>query len=74
MSIWTRTELTEAIDRWKVAYLAVAGGKSYTIGGRSLTYQDVATIRKELDRLETELAALDGQATGLRSFRLRMPR
>lgn len=65
MSIWTRQELLEAISRWKAAYLAVSNGRSYSIGKRSLTYQDVATIRAELKRLEAELAALDGKSFSL---------
>lgn len=74
MSVFTRSELAEAISRWKAAYIAVASGKSYSIAGRSLTYQDVPTIRAELDRLEAELEALDGRSSGLRSFRMRMCR
>lgn len=74
MSIWTREELITAIGRWKKAYLAVSGGKSYAIDGRSLTYQDVATINRELDRLQAELDTLDGKRSGLQSFRVRMKR
>ena len=62
MSVWNRSELLDLISRWKSAYLAVSSGKSYSIAGRSLTYQDVETIRAQLDFLQRELEALDGKS------------
>lgn len=74
MSVWNRQELIENIALWKRAYRAVINGKSYTIGARSLTYQDLDKIRAELKNLEAELEALDGKPTGLGFIRAGMVR
>ena len=74
MSIWTRPELIDLISRWKEAYKAVSCGKSYTLDGRSLTYQDVATIRGQLDFLQGELEALDGKSGSLKYVNCRTVR
>lgn len=60
-SIWSRAELLELIAKWKAAYKAATTGKSYSIGNRSLTRQDLSEINRQLDRLAAELAALDGK-------------
>lgn len=54
MSIWTTDELAAQIAAYKAALLAVAQGKSYTIGNRAYTYQDQEAIRQTLAYLETE--------------------
>ncbi len=59
-SIWTRDELLSLIATWKAAYQAAATGKSYTIGGRSLTRQDLSEIRAQIKFLGNELRTLDG--------------
>lgn len=74
MSYWTRAELIELISLWKEAYKSVIRGKSYTIAGRSLTYQDLATIKAELGHLQAELDASEGKPAGLRYFRAGMAR
>ena len=61
MTLWTRAELLSLIDLWKAAYKAAATGKTYSIEGRSLTRQDLPEIRKQLDYLGNELAALKGR-------------
>ena len=67
-SIWTRDELLGLIGEWKAAYRAAATGKSYSIGGRSLTRQDLSDIRAQLSYLESELARLDGTGGRKRAF------
>ncbi len=64
MFAWNRSEILDLISLWKDAYRAVASGKSYTIAGRSLTYQDVTTIRAQIDFLQGELEALDVKGGG----------
>lgn len=61
MTIWTREELLTLIADWKAAYKAASTGKSYTIGGRTLTRYELPEIRRQLSYLENELAALDGR-------------
>lgn len=61
MTIWTREELLTLIADWKAAYKAAFTGKSYTIGGRTLTRYELPEIRRQLSYLENELAALDGR-------------
>lgn len=60
-SIWTKDELLSLIADWKAAYKAASTGKSYSIGGRTLTRYDLAHIRAQLSYLERELAALSGR-------------
>ncbi len=74
MTVFTRDELIELIALWKDAYRSVASGKSYAIAGRSLTYQDVDTIRAQLDDLQSELDALDGKTGSLRYIHVRTVR
>lgn len=71
MTVWTRTEILELIALYKKAYKAAIGGKSYSIAGRSLTYQDLPDIRRELDKLEDQLDKIDGNesAGSLKSIR-----
>ena len=64
MSLFTRTELQTALADWKKAYLAVSSGKSYSIGSRSLTRQDVATIREQISWLSAQLDELDNPGQG----------
>ncbi len=64
MSIWSREELLELIARWKAAYKAVSFGQSYTINGRTLTYQNVGDIRAQLSYLQGELALLTNPGSG----------
>ncbi len=59
MTVWTREELLALIASWKAAYKTASTGRSYTIGGRSLTRQDISEIREQLDFLQRELDALD---------------
>lgn len=60
-SIWTRAELDEQIRIYKEALKKCASGASYSIGSRSLTRQDLPSIREHLAYLSGELAALEGR-------------
>ena len=57
-------ELTAAIAEIDKAILATAGGSSYSIGGRSLTRQDVDSLRSQRSQYVRELkqarAVLEG--------------
>ena len=57
--IWTKDELLEQIGLWKEALKRCSMGQSYKIGTRELTRYDLAEIRKMLDYLSNELAALE---------------
>jgi hypothetical protein len=61
-SIFTRAELLEQIAACKAALLAAYRAKSYGVGGASKTNHDISALRAELDRLQSELARLDGSA------------
>lgn len=60
-SPWTLEEIQDNLNTWKQAYQAAASNKSYTIDGRTLTRQDIATIKKELAYWQDELANINGQ-------------
>lgn len=62
--VFTRSELKTLLAEWKKAYLAVSQGKSYTIGSRALTRQDVSTIRNQIAWLSDQLASLENSASG----------
>ena len=68
-SIWTREELLSLLASWKAAYAAASTGKSYAIGGRTLTRYDLADIRGQISYLTRELAALDSRHGGPRVVR-----
>ncbi|MDE7065259.1 MAG: hypothetical protein K2O70_07310 [Desulfovibrionaceae bacterium] len=59
--MWSREELLSLLADWKAAYRAASTGKSYAIGGRTLTRYDLSEIRGQLSYLKNELAALDGR-------------
>jgi uncharacterized small protein (DUF1192 family) len=55
------------LDAWLTADLAVAQGKSYTIGGRSLTRSSAAEIHQQIAYWEREVARLTaGRSRGPR--------
>jgi hypothetical protein len=43
------------LDQWIAADLAVAGGQSYSIGGRSLTRVNASEIRQQIDYWESKV-------------------
>lgn len=61
MSIYTETELKEAIEQWKTALSLCATGKSYQIDGRTLTRYDLAEIRAHLSWLQSQLDLAQGR-------------
>lgn len=73
-SAWTRSEIIENIALWKKAYRAVIFSKSYTIGNRTLTRNDLDEINAELKRLQGQLDELEGKPTGFGHIRVGMSR
>lgn len=65
MAGFTRQELLSLQTDWKNALMRAATGKSYTVsyGGstRTLTRYDLPEIRKMLEWIDSELAALEGR-------------
>lgn len=68
-SVWTLTEVTEFYTEFKAAYLALISGKSYTIntGGtsRSLTRQDLSTVKKEMMFWKNEAEKINNDNSGI---------
>ena len=62
---YTLEEINATLARWKKALDACATGKSYTIGDRSLTMQDLPEIRNTIEWLEKRRSKLMGHATTL---------
>jgi hypothetical protein len=70
----TRDEIKQLRDAYFQAKLALASGKSYTIGGRSLTRADERFIAAEFAKYDAMLAGVDaGRGGGVRVIRF-MPR
>lgn len=61
MSLFTREELLAQAAEYKKALTAVAHSKSYSMGNRTLTRQDLSEIRKQLRWIEDELRSLEGK-------------
>lgn len=56
----------EALNSARKAYLALLSGgvKSYTIDDRELTKLDLPALERTIDKLESEIAALEGELCG----------
>lgn len=52
------------IELWLKARAALASGQSYSIGGRTLTRQDLETVNSMLTQLDRTLKALEAAAAG----------
>jgi hypothetical protein len=61
MAIFTLQEAREMRQIWLTAYKHAAAGKSYTIENRSVSYQDLPLIKKELGYWDDIIADLTGQ-------------
>lgn len=62
MAIFTLAEIDEQITAYKAAMLAIAGGRSYSIAGRSLERVDLPEIRNQLEWLNSEKTKLENSA------------
>lgn len=62
---YTLEEINATLDLWKKALNACATGKSYTIGDRSLTRQDLPEIRNTIEWLESRKKKLMGRTSTL---------
>lgn len=54
------------LDAWLAADLAVAGGRSVTMDGRTLTREDAATIAARIAYWQRQVEAINGRATTIR--------
>jgi len=54
----------EQLDLWLEALQSCSAGQSYSIGGRTLTRQDTATIRDEISRWSETILDLEARADG----------
>lgn len=52
------------LDQWLAADLAVAQGRSYTIGDRQLTRESASEIRDSINYWQRRVDALTAQAAG----------
>lgn len=58
-------EAVASLRQWLAALEACSSGQSYSIGGRSLTRQDVETvIRPEIQRWHNTVQALEAEGAG----------
>ena len=71
---YTLEEARAELELWKEAKRAAATGKSYLIGGRSLSRYDLAEINREIERFANMVDALSGRATGPVTVYARQPR
>ncbi len=62
----TLAQAQAKLDAWMVADDAVAGGQSYSIGGRSLTRANAAEIRNNIDYWERRVMRLSQGSGGIR--------
>ena len=55
------------LDAWLAADLAVAGGQSYTIGGRSLTRANSEEIRQQVQYWTQQLSLAQHREAGVKN-------
>lgn len=58
------SEAVQTLKDWMAALSAAQSGQSYSIGGRTLTRQDITEIRSEIQRWHNTVAALEAQQKG----------
>ncbi len=66
----TPADIQEHLDQWKAADKAVAASQSYSIGNRSLTLADAATIREQIAYWEQRLEVANAAAQNVRNPRV----
>ncbi len=54
----TQEQAQAHLDEWLAADLAVSKGQAYTIGGRSLSRADAATIRENIEFWDRQVKRL----------------
>lgn len=64
MSVWTITELDALIADWKEAMKAVASGRSYSVGGQSVSHYSLQDIQDQLAYLDAERNKLLAKQAG----------
>ncbi len=57
-------EAKEQLQNWMQALEACSTGANYSIGGRSLTRQDVPTIRAEIQRWHNAVTTIEAAQNG----------
>ncbi len=62
----TLAQAQAQLDAWMAADAAVAGGQSYSIGGRSLTRANAAEITNKIDYWEQRVIRLSRASAGIR--------
>lgn len=58
MAIYTLAELETEISIYKAALSALAGGRTYKVGDKELTTQDIGPVRSHLQWLDQQRDAL----------------
>jgi hypothetical protein len=70
MSIFTLAEIQEQKVQWKAALLALSTGKSYSIGTRTLTRNDINDVKTTLEWLDQKEISLTTGRSGVRCSRV----
>ncbi len=71
---YTLEEAEAGLELWKSAKRAAAGGKSYTIEGRSLTRHDLSEINAEIERFAAIVDVFSSRHSGPVRVQARQPR
>ena len=66
----TPSQVQEHLDQWLAADKAVAASQSYSIGNRSLTLADAATIREQISYWSQQLDVANAEAQNVRNARV----
>lgn len=69
----TLSQAQARLDSWLAADEAVASGQSYSIGGRSFTRADAATIRSNIEFWERKVNQLSRGGSGGARVRYGVP-
>jgi len=66
----TLAQAEAQLTSWMTASTAVAGGQSYTIGGRSFTRADAKSIQQQIDYWDKKCQELSGESNVARKIKV----
>lgn len=69
-----RATCVTMLNGWITAEQRVQAGQSYSVGGQTVTYADMATIREQITYWTQQIRAYDADAVGLDAIQARTPK
>lgn len=74
MAGWTLEEAQNNLNMWLDAEKAIAGGQSYKIGSRSVSYADLKQVTERINFWRREVSRIESGRKSVNSVRRVVPR